>query len=127
MKHILNLPAGLFLLLLSILKSPEQSTFNITEAATGGVLWKKLLLKILQNSKENTCDKVSFLIKLHAAPATLLKKRLWHWCFPVNFAKFLRTPFSNNTFGQLLLMLLILYLSTTIRIQFWIIKEMFLC
>ena len=27
----------------------------------------------------------------------LLKKRLWHSCFPVNFAKFLRTPFSQNT------------------------------
>ena len=38
MKHILNLPAGLFLLLFSILKSPEQSTFNVTEAATIGVL-----------------------------------------------------------------------------------------
>ena len=25
-------------------------------------------------------------------PATLLKKSLWHSCFPVNFAKFLRTP-----------------------------------
>ena len=25
-------------------------------------------------------------------PATLFKKRLWHRCFPVNFAKFLRTP-----------------------------------
>ena len=24
-------------------------------------------------------------------PATLLKRRLWHGCFPVNFAKFLRT------------------------------------
>ena len=29
----------------------------------------------------------------HLWSATLLKKRLWHWCFPVNFAKFLRTPF----------------------------------
>ena len=26
-------------------------------------------------------------------PATLLKKRLWHRCFPVNFVEFLRTPF----------------------------------
>ena len=26
-------------------------------------------------------------------PATLLKKRLWHRCFPVNFAKFLRITF----------------------------------
>ena len=37
-------------------------------------------------------------------PATLLKKRLWHRCFPVNFAKFLRTPFcsvkiQNNSGG----------------------------
>ena len=32
-------------------------------------------------------------------PATLLKKRLWHRCFPVNFAKFLRTPFLQKTFG----------------------------
>ena len=36
-------------------------------------------------------------------PATLLKKGLWHRCFPMNFAKFLRTPFSQNTFGRLLL------------------------
>ena len=26
-------------------------------------------------------------------PATFLKKRPWRGCFPVNFAKFLRTPF----------------------------------
>ena len=31
-------------------------------------------------------------------PATLLKKRLWHKCFSVNFVKFLRTPFLQNTF-----------------------------
>ena len=31
--------------------------------------------------------------------ATLLKKRLWHSCFPVNFAKFLRTAFLQNTSG----------------------------
>ena len=30
-------------------------------------------------------------------PATLLKKRLWHRCFPVNFAKFLRNLFLQNT------------------------------
>ena len=26
------------------------------------------------------------------SPATLLKKRPWHRCFPVDFVKFLRTP-----------------------------------
>ena len=34
--------------------------------------------------------------------ATLLKKRLWRRCFPVNFAKFLRTPFLQNTSGDCL-------------------------
>ena len=27
---------------------------------------------------------------------TLLKKRLWHMCFPMNFAKFPRTPFHRT-------------------------------
>ena len=43
----------------------------------------KVFLKILQNSEENPCARVSFLIKLQ------LKKRLWHRYFPVNIAKFL--------------------------------------
>ena len=30
-------------------------------------------------------------------PGTLSKKRLWHRCFPVNFKKFLRAPFLQNT------------------------------
>ena len=34
---------------------------------------------------------------------TLLKKTLWHKCFPLNFVKFLRTPFLQNTSGRLLL------------------------
>ena len=36
-------------------------------------------------------------------PATLLKKRLWHRFFPMNFAKLLRTPFLYNTSARLLL------------------------
>ena len=28
--------------------------------------------------------------------ATLIKKRLWHRCFPMNFAKFLRTTFHRT-------------------------------
>ena len=34
--------------------------------------------------------------------ADLLKKKLWHRCFPVNFVKVLRTPFLQNIFGRLL-------------------------
>ena len=39
-------------------------------------------------------------------PATLLKKRLWHRCFPVNYEKFLRTHFLQNTIGGCFLLLI---------------------
>ena len=52
---------------------------------------KKVFLRILQILQGNACARVSFL--------TLLKKRLWYMCFPVNFAKILRTPFLQNTSG----------------------------
>ena len=35
--------------------------------------------------------------------ATLLKKKFWHRCFPVNFAKFIRTPFFTEHLWWLLL------------------------
>ena len=37
------------------------------------------------------------------AGLSLQKKRLWHRCFPVNFAKFLRTPFLSEHLQWLLL------------------------
>ena len=37
-------------------------------------------------------------------PATLLKKKLWHRCFPANFAKFLRASFLQNTYGRMFLL-----------------------
>ena len=36
-----------------------------------------------------------FFNKAAGLPATLLKKRLWHRCFPMSFVKFLRTPPAN--------------------------------
>ena len=35
-------------------------------------------------------------------PAMLLKKKLWHRCFPVNYAKFLRSTFHRTPPGLLL-------------------------
>ena len=64
---------------------------------------KKMFLKIAQNSQENTCARVSFLKVAGLRPATLLKKRPWHRCFPVNFVKFLRTPFFTEHLWWLLL------------------------
>ena len=66
----------------------------------------EVFLESSQNSQENTCAKVSFLIRLQVLglrPATLLKKRHWHSYFPVNFAKFVSTPFLQNTSGRLIL------------------------
>ena len=38
--------------------------------------------------------------KISLKPATLLKKRLWYRCFPMNFAKFLRTEYLRVTASQ---------------------------
>ena len=69
---------------------------------------KKVFLEISQNSQENTCARVSFLIKLQAALATLLKNSLWHRCFSVNFAKFVRAPFLTEQVRWLLLAAILL-------------------
>ena len=63
---------------------------------------KKVLLKILQNLQENTCARFSLLIKFFNK-IFLLKKRLWHRCFPVNFAIISRTPFFIEQLWWLLL------------------------
>ena len=59
---------------------------------------KKVFLEISQNSKENTCASVFFNKVAGLWPATLLKKRPWHRCFPVNFAKFLKNNFFTEHF-----------------------------
>ena len=82
------------------------SLFPFTEAAPKGVLSKKMFLEIWQNSQENTCAKVSFFNKVAGLScASSLKNRLSHRFCPVNFAKFLRIPFSKNTSGRRLLRL----------------------
>ena len=48
---------------------------------------KKVFIEISQNSQENTCARA------RPQASNLLKKKLCYRCFPVNFAKFLRTPF----------------------------------
>ena len=74
--------------------------------ALGESLTQRCSIKkgVLRNFVKFT--RASFLIKLQASglrPATLLKKKLWHRCIPVNFTKFLRALFLQNTSGRLLL------------------------
>ena len=44
---------------------------------------------------KDLCQSIFFNKVTGLRPATLLKKRLWHRCFPVNFEKFLRTPMNG--------------------------------
>ena len=64
---------------------------------------KGALRNFAKISGKHLCQSLFFNKVTGLRPATLLKKRLWNMCFPVNFAKFLRTPFLQNTFGRLLL------------------------
>ena len=57
------------------------------ESAVRRVLKKKVLREISQNSQENICNGISF------------------WCFLVNFAKFVKTPFLQNSSERLLLII----------------------
>ena len=75
----------------------------VSEAVARWCSVKKVFLEISQNLQENTCVRVFFNKVAGLRPATLLKKSLWHRCFLVKFAKFLKTPFLQNTFEQLLL------------------------
>ena len=54
------------------------------------VFCKKGVVKISQNSQENTCARVSFLIELQTEACNFIKKETL--CFTVNFEKSLRTP-----------------------------------
>ena len=59
---------------------------------------KKVVVKIPQNSQENTYVGVSLLIEVAGLKhLTLSKKRPRHGCFPVNFKKLLTAPLFYET------------------------------
>ena len=67
---------------------------------------KKGVLRNFANFTRKHLSQSLFLNKVAGlSPAILSKKRLWRRCFPVNFAKFLRTPFLTEHPRWLLLTL----------------------
>ena len=62
-----------------------------------------VLRSFVKFTGKHLCQSLFFNKVAGFRPAILLKKKLWHRCFPVNFAKLLRTPFLQNTSGRLLL------------------------
>ena len=78
--------------------------FLIFKSSPPEVFCKKGVLRSFAKFTGNTCARISFFNRfVGLRPATLLKQRPWHRCFPVNFGKFLRTSFLQNTSGRLLL------------------------
>ena len=61
-------------------KSFIAESFHFTEAVVWRCSVQKVLSKISQNHRKTPVPE--------SQPATLLKKSLWHSCFPVNFWKF---------------------------------------
>ena len=74
-----------------------------TEAFVQRCSVKEVFLKVSQNLQEKTFARVSFLINLVASTWNVIKKRPWHRCFPVSYAKLLRTPFLTQHVQWLLL------------------------
>ena len=68
---------------------------------------KGVLRNFPKFTRKHLCQSLFFNKVVGLRPATLLKKRLWHRCFPVNFVKFLRTPFFIEHLWWLLLDMLI--------------------
>ena len=54
---------------------------------------KGVLINFARFTGKHLCQSLLFNKVAVLRPATLLKKRLWHRCFLVNFVKFSRTPF----------------------------------
>ena len=86
---------------------------ELSEAVARSCSVEKVFLELSQNLQESTCPRASFLIKLQASAS--LNKRLWHKCYLVNFAKFLRTPI----FTELLLYPFVYTLVFSILVEFF--------
>ena len=65
---------------------------SIWRSSCPEVFCKKGVIRIFTKFTGKHMCQSHFSIKLQTQ-ACNLKKRLWHRCFPVNFAKFLKTPF----------------------------------
>ena len=64
------------------------------------VFCKKCVLRIFANfTGKHLCQSLFFNKFAGLRPATLSKKRLWHRCFPVRFAKFLSAAFFTEHSG----------------------------
>ena len=60
---------------------------------------KNVLKNFAKFKVKHLCQSLFFNKVAGLRSATLLKKTLWHRCFPAHFVKFTRTPFLQKTSG----------------------------
>ena len=61
---------------------------------------KGVLRNFAKFTGKQLCQSLFFNKVAGLKPVTLLKKRFWHKCFPVNFAKFQEHPFYRTPLGD---------------------------
>ena len=83
--------------------SQEEACFAFCICHRTCSVKKGVLRNFTKFTGKHLCQRLFFNKVVGLRLATLLKKSLWHRCFSVNFAKFLRTPLLQNTSGRLLL------------------------
>ena len=69
------------------------------------MFFKKVFLKISQNSLENTCTRVSFLIKLQTQAWNFIKKDTLAQVFPCEFCEIFKSTFFIEHLRWVLLIL----------------------
>ena len=73
---------------------------NSIKTFAEAVVWSFSVKTVLRNfvkfTGKHLCQRLVFNNIAGLRPATLLKKRIWHRCFPVNFLKFLNTFFHRT-------------------------------
>ena len=70
---------------------------KVLEAVVRGCSVKKVFLEISQNSQENTCARVSFLIKLQVSACNFIKKETLAQVFSCEFCEISKNIFSYRT------------------------------
>ena len=92
---------------------------------------KNVFIKISQNSQENTAVSL-FFNKVRDSGLQLFWKRDWHRCFPVYFAKRLRTRFLTDHLWWLLLNIIVTFQNIQQNTQYitlmflWVLLNMYL-
>ena len=77
-------------------------TLNTLETVTGGVLWKKLILKFPKFQRKTPVFAFLFIKVAVLDACNFIKKKIQQRCFRLKFAKFLRTRILKNIRERLL-------------------------